>query len=455
MIKRKGIWAAVAAIILLLIGTLVLMNIDTADKQESENDDVYTIYSEDASKIARVTVEYPDGDSISAVNLGNSVWTINDMSNDDIDSAKAFSLAGTVATLTSKNKIADIASDLSEYGLDKPQLKVTITKNDGESDTLLIGDMSPTLGEYFVMRENDNAVYTMYAFKVDTLKKPLGYYKEFNRFIIDIDDITDVKIEKSSETIEFKLLDNIDKNTNNVWEMISPYQSGANDDYIDNKILTPIEELTLITPEENAVCDFNNAIRLEIKVKPYDDISGKYSDEYTETLEIADGNGETSYVRYKNNVFAVSADSVAFAKESSFNIVSKMQALVDISLVKSVDVEYEGAKHTIEISPKDSKYEFQLDGQETDNTVSQKMYQSIISLAVDAIYNNEPMQDTILKITYNGIKKEDDTVVEIKPVDDLNCAMVRNGEAKFTLKRNKVDEFISLFEAYVKNPMSE
>ena len=122
---------------------------------------------------------------------------------------------------------------------------------------MIIGDLSPTLGEYFVMKDGDNTVYTMYDFKVDTLKKPISYYKEFNRFNINIDNINDIKIVRSDETIEIRILSNINNNTNKVWEIVQPYQSGANDDYIDNKILAPIEEISLTTPIENADGDGN------------------------------------------------------------------------------------------------------------------------------------------------------------------------------------------------------
>ena len=54
-------------------------------------------------------------------------------------------------------------------------------------------------------------------------------------------------LNRSDETIEIRILSNINNNTNNVWEMVQPYQSGANDDYIDNKILAPIEEISLAT----------------------------------------------------------------------------------------------------------------------------------------------------------------------------------------------------------------
>ncbi len=52
-----------------------------------------------------------------------------------------------------------------------------------------------------------------------------------------------------------------------------------------------------------------------------------------------------TYVKYKEQVFKVSSDIISFANDSSYNIVSKLQALVDIiSEVKSVTVEYNGAE---------------------------------------------------------------------------------------------------------------
>ena len=214
---KRNIIIAVVIIAVLIAGTIIISNIDVSDNSQTENqEEIYTIYSEDTSNLSGVEVKTADG-SIRAVNLDNSVWTINDMSTDDVDSSKAQGLAGTVSTLTSKHKIETAPSDLSQYGLDKPEITVTISKKSGEEDKLYIGDMSPTLGEYFVMRDGDDSVYTIYSFKVDTLRQPLSFYQEFDRFNVTIDDITNIRLVREDGTIEIKLLDNIDKDTNNVW----------------------------------------------------------------------------------------------------------------------------------------------------------------------------------------------------------------------------------------------
>ena len=293
----------------------------------------------------------------------------------------------------------------------------------------------------------------MYDFKVDTLKKPISYYKEFNRFNINIDNINDIKIVRSDETIEIRILSNINNNTNNVWEMVQPYQSGANDDYIDNKILAPIEEISLTTPIENADGGFSEKSPvLMITVKPYDNSTGKYGEEYTETLTIGRTDGDMTYVKYKEQVFKVSSDIISFVNDSSYNIVSKLQALVDISEVKSVTVEYNGAEHTIDITHNDSDMTFVLDGQKVDTKITQAIYKSIVGLAVDGVYKDETLGDTIMKIKYKGIKSSSDTEIEFKSIDDLYCALIRNGKTEFTIKKSKLNEFMDLFNTYVENP---
>ncbi len=449
----RNISIASAVIILLIVGIIVVSNIDTDEKlpESSDNNEFYTVYSEEADNIS--SIEVTGGtDNITATNLGNSVWTINDFDAEEIDTSKAYGIAGTVSQLSSKNKIEENPSDLSVYGLDNPAMTVKITKKNGEIDTLYIGDKSPALGEYFVIKDGDSAVYTMYEFKVDTLRKPISYYREFNRFNINIDDIRVIKIMRQDEVIDLKILDKIDENTNNVWEMLSPYQSNANDDYIDNKILEPIADIALNTPVEDTdggITDKSPVLMLT--VKPYDNITGKYGDEYTETLNIGNTVNGKTYVKYKEDIYMVDTENIGFINESSFNIVSKMQALVDISKVKSVSLEYNGEKHSIDITKSGSSYSFKADGNNADAKLSQTMYQAIISLSVDGVYNGENIGATVFKITYDGNSQSDDTVIELKAVNDLSCVLVRNGKADFLVKKSKIDELITAFNSYINN----
>lgn len=451
---KNGIKMCIAAAIVLVLtaGIIIAVNIDTEETNHiNTENDTYTIYSEEANNISYIDV-IGGQDEIRAVNLGDSVWTINDFAPDEVDTAKAYGIAGTVAQMISKNKIAENPSDLSQYGLDTPSLTVVITKKNGDSDTFYIGNQSPTLGEYFIMRDGINTVYTIYEFKVDTLCKPVSYYREFNRFNVNIDDITNIKIIRQDESVEVKIVDKIDENTNNVWEMVSPYACGANDDYIDNKILEPIRNINLSTPisdTEGGITDKSPILTL--KIKPYDEITGKYDDEYTETLAVGSTINGKTYVKYKDNIYSSDSESLSFVNESSFNIVSKMQALVDISTVKRVTLEYNGESHSIDISRSGNAYNFKADGDNADERLSKMMYQAIISLAVDGVYNGETLGDVIFRLTYEGNDSADNTIVEFSSINDLSCALTRNGKTEFTIRKNKINELIDAFTSYLKN----
>lgn len=446
--KRTLIIAAVV-IALLAVGIFVINGIDTDKKEpQIESAQTNTVYKAEASELAEVKVVSESGE-IRAINKGKSDWTINDLPEGEIDPQKAYSLAGTVSTIISKNKY-DAPADLSEYGLDNPAVTVTITKKNGETDTVYIGDLSPVLGEYFIMLDGDSSVYTLYSYKVDSLLKPLSYYKEFDRFNINIDDITGVRIEQENGTIDLRLKDKDKQSMANVWEMTEPYEVNANDDYIDNKILAPIEDISLTNPIEDTAFK-SNPSKLIITVRPFNSENGKYDKEYTETLLIGDTNGSLAQVKYDDKIYETPASSVDFVNENAFNIASKMQALVDISLVKSVTVEYGDEKHVMDIKQSGGKYTFMLDGKETDAKISQEIYRNIIGIPVDALYSGDATKETVLKLTFDGIKDSDDTVVEFKQFDDLNSVMERNGEAQFTAKTSKLREFITLFDAYVKS----
>lgn len=455
--SKKNILIAVSVAALLIACIIIFKSTGISDKFSDVNhENIYTIYSEDADNLLEIEVETENG-SIRAVNLGNAVWTINDMSTDDIDSSKAYSLAGTVSTLTSKNKVETNPSDLLKYGLDNPDITVTITQKNGEKDKVYIGEKDADTDEYFIMLDGDNTVYTIYSFKVDTIKQPLSFYQDFNRFKVSADYITAIQIASEDETIKIRRSEDNYRRTGNEWEMVLPYQSSANDDYIDTKILKAIENITLNNPvegKEDYVSDILSSIT--ISVMPYDKLAGKYESVCTETLTVGKNEGDKTYVTYKDKVYAVPSDDISFINDDSFNFVSKMQAFIDISIVKSVSTEYGSERHIVNVESVDDIFRFTLNGRETDDKLSYEMYQSIINLEVDDVYDGcEIKDDTILKLTFECINSDDNTLIEFKPVDDENCALIRNGEVKFTIKTRKITDLISQFTAYTENPMSD
>lgn len=453
MKSKKGLIITLILVILLAAGTFIVLGINKNDGSNTAGNsgDTYVIVSESAEKLSSVEVNAPELD-IKAVNNGTSDWTIAGYDSKEISSAKAYELVGTVSNLTSKNKY-DAPEDLSSYGLDNPQITVTLSKKDGGEIKLYIGDKSPVLGDYFIMREGDNNVYTVYAYKVEAILQPVSYYTDFNRLSIEATDVSGIRIERPSDTIELKVRDDIDPYSSVVWEMLSPYKSSANDDYIDSKIIEPLSKIELTAPVSETDSGFDiKDTRLILTITPYDNVTGTYGDEQTEILEIGASKGAETFVRYEGRVYSVPTENISFVDDAAFNIVSKMQLLVNIAKVKAVTVEYDGKSHKIDISKSsDNKYSFMLDEKETDTSAAQSIYESIISIAADNVYTSQETDETVLKITYDGIDDKDDTVIEIKRTSDLRCAIERNGQIDFTVKYSKITEFIDTFEKYIED----
>lgn len=448
--NKKGIIISLALIALLAVGTvfIIKMNIDTDNSGGNlQTADTYVIVSEEGEDLSEIFVETRDF-RIKASNNEDSGWTINDLGNEDISSEKAYELVYVVSNLTSYVKY-DAHGDTSEYGFDNPTASVTIKKRDNSEIKLKIGEKSPTSGEYFIMREGDENVYSISEYKAGIITRPISYYTEFDRLEFNIADVTRVLIERGDEKVELKVKDDIDKFSGVVWEMISPFRGNANDDYIDDKILGQIEEMDLSLPIAEPDNAFGGStVSVTLTISPYNDITGEYGEPYTEKFLVGRNEGGNTYIKHKNKVYLTSSESVEFANNPAFNMVSKLQALVNIAYVNSVTVEYDGKTHRMDISHNDNnRYTFKLDGRDVDRNDAQSAYENIISLGVDAVYDGTPASDTLLKITYEGAEN---TVVEIRKIDDINCVLIRDGQADFTIKRSKIREFTKMFDEYAK-----
>ena len=75
----KSIIIAASVIIVLIVGTIVISNIDTSkDNNVDTTDDLYSIYSADTTDILSVKSESENG-TITVKSIGNSEWSVNDM----------------------------------------------------------------------------------------------------------------------------------------------------------------------------------------------------------------------------------------------------------------------------------------------------------------------------------------------------------------------------------------
>ena len=128
-------------------------------------------------------------------------------------------VASTVATLSSLNadKVVDEkAADLHPFGLDMPTLDVTITRKDGKTAELLVGDSTLDNSGAYAKLAGDPRVFTIASASKTSLDKNPEDLRDKRLLSFDSDKLTRVELQAKGQTLEFG------KNGQNEWQIVKP-----------------------------------------------------------------------------------------------------------------------------------------------------------------------------------------------------------------------------------------
>jgi hypothetical protein len=90
--------------------------------------------------------------------------------------------------------IDDHAADLKQFGLTDPDAKITATLKDGKSQTVLVGDETPTGDAAYVMVSGESKVYSIPKNTKTNLDKNLNDVRDKRLMPVDFDKLTSVEI---------------------------------------------------------------------------------------------------------------------------------------------------------------------------------------------------------------------------------------------------------------------
>lgn len=445
------------SVLLILIGATVLLmlpsNSDTEENTFTGTDyKTYTIFSESVDNMKEITVDYDDM-KLSSRKDEEGNWLINNLPLADIDTSKSRGFAESVASIYSSTVIAENSENLSEYGLDFPSVTVTVTKNDDTVSKIFIGNASPVNGNYFIKNETDDAIYSVTPYKFEALTKNESYYTEFERFsIADVYTINKIVIERPDVTIALSKAEGKVQSYYDSWNMTSPISTSANDDYIHDYVIEKIKTISLVKPIENGDFGFDKATAtLTLNIRPYDEKKQQYQDEYTEKLVIGKMTEGRYYVQYEGKAYQVSEESLGFVNSTVLNLSSKLQAMFKIADVERVDMEYNGENHTLQILHinDEGDYSFKIDGKDIDPDDAKQLYQKLIGVLANGLYKGEALGESVLTLNYKGYNGASDNTVEFKALNDLECAIVKNGNAQFTVSKSVIKGLIDIINSNI------
>jgi hypothetical protein len=228
--KVRGLLIAVA--LLAVLGGLAWRQTKKKDTAEAKSpaDAPPKILTIPEDQFKQIRIAKTSGAATVLVRDANNKWQITEPKPLAADQDAVGSLVSTLSSLTSDRLIEEKPADLGQFGLNKAAIEVIITKKDGKTDTLLLGDDTPTGGGEFAMRQGDPRVFTVGSFIKSSVDKNSKDLRDKRLLTFDSDKLTRVSLTAKGPEVEFG------KNNQNDWQILKPKPLRADGSQIEDLI---------------------------------------------------------------------------------------------------------------------------------------------------------------------------------------------------------------------------
>jgi hypothetical protein len=157
----------------------------------SANAKIISLTQDDISKLE---VKKKDGDDVVLNRAGASSWKITSPKPLVADQDSVSTILYNLSPMDGATLIDDKASDLKQFGLAEPEAQVSATGKDGKTQTILVGDETPTGDAAYVMVSGDSKVYSVPKNTKANLDKGLKDLRDKRLMPVDFDKLSSVEI---------------------------------------------------------------------------------------------------------------------------------------------------------------------------------------------------------------------------------------------------------------------
>ena len=251
--KPKGL--VVAAALLAVLGGLTWWSNRKQASASKTTDNTTKILSLPTDQLQEIAVKSPQ--QTVDVKRENGKWQLTQPEALPADQDAVSSLATAVSTLNADTVVDAKATDLAPYGLTNPSLDVKITRKDGKSDELLIGDDTPTGSGNYAKLAADPRVFTIASFVKANISKTPNDLRDKRLLTFDSDKLTRVDLQAKGQTVEFG------KNNQNEWQILKPAPYRADGAQVDSLVNSLKDvKMDLSDDEKKAAAGFAEGARV-------------------------------------------------------------------------------------------------------------------------------------------------------------------------------------------------
>lgn len=196
------------------------------EKEKETTAETVNVAQIDSTLIEKIFIEKEDGDTITLQKSGDT-WKMEEIPTAPIENETIEGLFEYISPVTATKELEGGEARLGDYGLDKPDMTLTISTSDGAEHKIYFGDVVPVTGERYGRTTDASKIYTL---SEDLYS---SFMIERNSLIakeeiadIDKDYMSSVLVKKEKETI-FKAdvvsdSKRVDAYTN--WNISEPYE---------------------------------------------------------------------------------------------------------------------------------------------------------------------------------------------------------------------------------------
>ena len=167
-------------------------------------------------QISQLSLKRKDADPTLLKKNASDKWEMVQPKPLRVDSDSVSGITSTLSNLTGDQVVEEKPTNLAQFGLNAPSFELTITKKDGKTQKLLIGDDTPAGGDVYVKIGDDPRVLTMSSSNKTSLDKTPQDLRDKRLLTFDSDKLTRVELTAKKQATEFG------KNNQNEWQILKP-----------------------------------------------------------------------------------------------------------------------------------------------------------------------------------------------------------------------------------------
>lgn len=451
--------AVLAAVILILSLTAPKDEDGEEDSATEETDDpALVLQPEENGEITSIQVENSHGSYAvkkQALEDESEIWVIDgvEIDTDLLDQTSIEALASALTDMTARSLVEENASDLAQYGLDEPQATVKATYENGNSFTLIIGDVVTSGSANYILVDDNPNVYSYYTTYISSFidntemnlvqTTVMPSYDSNSAPVISKLTITRKDLEKPIIVEAFPEADE-ESDSIRVYThtFTSPYNIYLNLD-TGSELLYAMFELTA---DKAAFLEVNDETKAAAGIDdPFCEVDMLMEDVIYRLYigdPIYDENGDvTAYYGLCNKVpdiiYVFSVSSLIWVTMDSDDYLSNLFLVPYIYDITDIKYKDTSCEFTITVTGTNEDNAFYIDGEEADAQQCKEFYQFLIGCRGETLYTDEQRGDLIAEFSY--FYEDDrgtDTVSLYNSDEDRTVIIAVNGENIFKTKWN-------------------